>query len=113
MTLSVDAFRRGDNGEIIWLELPSDLAGTDQTRYRFYGGEKALNAGLVLFPSLRDSAPLVVSGEDLGSLEKEVRILQTLVAPAEAEYWEFRLNNILAAISEAQKHGVHGGVSIG
>jgi hypothetical protein len=113
MTLSVDAFRRDKNGEIVWLPLPSDLAGTDQTRYGFYGGEKAVNAGLVLLPTLRDSSPLMVSGMDLKILKQEVMILHSLLGSDEAEYWNFRLNNILAAIKEAEKYGAFGGVSIG
>jgi len=113
MTLSVDAFLRDKNGEIVWLPLPSDLAGTDQTRYNFYGGDKAVSAGLVLLPSLRDSAPLMVSGTDLKILKQEVQILRALLESDEIEYWNFRLNNILAAIEVAEAYGPLGGVSIG
>jgi hypothetical protein len=56
---------------------------------------------------------LEVGGTDLLVLRQEVNVLKAGLEGAEADYWNFRLNNILAAIAAAEPFGSKGHVSIG
>jgi len=109
VTLTVDAFKLDEDGGFVWLPLQSDLAGFNSARHNFYGSKAARDAGLTLLPSLREIVPLTVIGPDLELLRREVQILRTLVKTDQAEYWNFRLDNILLAIEEAEKHGPSSG----
>lgn len=112
MTLCVDAYTRDENGKAIALPLQSDLAGFESTRQTFYGGERAIAAGLVLLPTLANQSQVDVSGPELLILRKEVELLKAGLSVEEMAYWNFRLNNILAAIDAALPYGDKGFVSI-
>lgn len=118
MSLLVNAYRRNDAGEMVFLD-PDDgskeLAGFEVYRKTFYGGEAAQSLGLRLLPSLRET-DLYVEGEDLNKLQSEAQLvaqnIQLFVAEAgdNAEGLLPRIRNILDAIDRARKD--HGGVVI-
>ena len=112
MTLSVSAFICGPDGEREYISLPSELAGFENARTTFYGGDRAVQLGLKLLPQLRDTE-LTVCGPMLSELLAEVSILlEVLPDGEEGEYWRFRLNNIKVAIEHASAHGDAGCVWI-
>ena len=118
MSLLVNAFRRGDKGEMIFLD-PSDhsqeLAGFESFRTTFYGSQTARNFGLRLLPSLAE-ADLYVEGRELASLREEAELvlqninLFTDEAAADWEVLDLRIKNILGAIDRARQ--ANGGVVI-
>lgn len=120
MTLSVTAYRVTADEE--WIELDTgrpDLAGFESTRQTFYAGPEARRLGLILFPQMAET-DLNVWGNDLPQLKAEVLAMMALFQAEDPEpdegaaepYWQFRLDNILAAIEAASKYGPEGLVVI-
>lgn len=116
MSLLVNAFKRGESGEIVILEpnyQSEELAGPEGFRNTFYGGQTARNFGLRLLPVLTDK-DLYVEGADIDLLQAEVEVvLQNIEhfvgeAGAEAETLRFRMENIMSAIAKAR--AANGGV---
>lgn len=105
MSLSVYACKIGPDGtreDLVPAKPLNDLAGVESARWSFYGSADVRNLGLTLLPTLAHSN-LYVMGEELDMLEREVRILHAHInSAADAEYWSFRLNNILEALRLAK-----------
>jgi hypothetical protein len=118
MSLLVNAYTRGDGGEMVILE-PNDhseeLAGFEVFRKTFYGGQTARSLGLRLLPILAD-ADLYVEGRDLEILQAESKLVVQNIyrfveeAAAETERLRFYMQNILNAIARART--VNGGVVV-
>jgi hypothetical protein len=118
MTLLVNAYKRDEAGKMIFLD-PEDhaqeLAGVEVFRKTFYGGRAARSLGLRLFPFLAEG-DLYCEGDNLAALHLEADLISqniglfTEEAAADNEKLQFRINNILAAITRAQRAG--GGVVI-
>jgi hypothetical protein len=118
MSLLVNAYTRGDGGEMVILESndPSEeLAGFEVFRKTFYGGQTARSLGLRLLPVLAD-ADLYVEGRDLDVLQAEAELVLQNVdrfadeAAASPEMLRFRMQNILNAVARAQ--AANGGVVV-
>jgi len=118
MSLLVNAYTRGDGGEMVILE-PKDhseeLAGFEVFRKTFYGGQSARSLGLRLLPVLAD-ADLYVEGPDLDALQSEAEVVLQNIdhfvdeAGAEAETLRFRVQNIVNATVRART--ANGGVVV-
>lgn len=118
MSLIVNAYKRSDNGEMIFLD-PSDrsqeLAGFEVYRTTFYGGQTARSLGLQLLVTLAET-DLYVEGSELAALKDEAElvlhniVLFTDEAAADSECLAFRMRNIIDAIERAQQ--ANGGVVI-
>lgn len=103
MTLTVDVYIKMPNGKEEPLELLSNLAGFESTRYTFYGSEFAKAMGLKLFPTLAEGGFIELDGDALDELRRETLMLYEHVIGTEIEeYWTFRLNNIFNAIDAAR-----------
>ncbi|NHZ94334.1 hypothetical protein [Massilia sp. CCM 8734] len=113
MTLGIDAYYIDEHGKQVDLPLSSALGGVESTRYSFYAGEKAIAAGLVLFPLLATEMWIEARGAELAILKREAHVMLGLLEDKERAYWEFRLGNILEAIELATPYGENGIVSIG
>jgi hypothetical protein len=112
MTLSVDAYRRFPDGTEERIGPFSYLAGHESMRRRFYGSDLSHSLGLRLLPRLKDIYMIEVEGTELNDLRAEVEALLASVSGTEAaDYWDFRLSNILEAISIAKT--CNGVVTIG
>ncbi|WP_386825351.1 hypothetical protein [Lysobacter brunescens] len=91
------------NNDLERLELPSDLAGFESTRYTFYGSDFAKSMGLKLFPLLAEEYWFEFEGDELDELRREAVMLYEHVIETEVGgYWAFRINNILNAIDAAR-----------
>lgn len=105
MTLSVDVYIKGPDGEEQRLDLPSDLAGVESARRTFYGSEISRGLGLKWFPMLSGRYQLECEGNELHELRREAVLLFQYVHDNDEEeyrhYWSFRLNNIFNAIDAA------------
>jgi hypothetical protein len=113
MTLSVRAYYIDADGLEHDLPLPSDLAGVEDSRYSFYGSDRALTLGLAILPELREHAAVQVSGSQLEILRTEIAALRDSTAGRkDQEYWAFRLGNIDHAIEQAAQFGDAGWVEI-
>lgn len=117
MTLTVNAYSIDENGLPVDLEFPSDsndLAGTESSRKSFYASAIALKLDLKLLPMLASHACIKIEGSQLDELEAEVLLLINNLSQFNDDgYFEFRLKNILAAITLAKPYGPNGGVYIG
>ena len=110
MSLLVNAYTRGDGGEMVILE-PNDhseeLAGFEVFRKTFYGGQTARALGLRLLPVLAET-DLYAEGQDLDVLQAEAELVLHNVdrfiyeAEATAETLKFRVQNILNATMRAR-----------
>src|SRR5262249_53109324 len=110
MSLLVNAYTRGDGGEMVILE-PNDhseeLAGFEVFRKTFYGGQTARSLVLRLLPVLAD-ADLYVEAPELNDLQAEAEVMLQNIdrfvdeAGAEAEMLRFRVQNIVNAIVRAR-----------
>jgi len=121
MTLLVQPYRRGPNGELLSLDVtPSpphnELAGFEASRRELWGAPVMHRLGLRLLPSLAEQ-DLYVEGEQLDQLEAELEtILASIPKLASATHYgedfiRFRVGNIAEAVRLARAAG--GGVYIG
>ncbi|HEX8614427.1 MAG TPA: hypothetical protein VF800_24375 [Telluria sp.] len=113
MTLGIDASYIDEHGKEVALPLSSAIGGVESTRHSFYAGEKAIAAGLVLFPMLASDMLIDVRGAELATLKREAQVMLGLLEDNEKAYWQFRLGNILEAIELAMPYGEAGIVTIG
>ncbi|MEO1619661.1 MAG: hypothetical protein AAFU53_01370 [Cyanobacteria bacterium J06632_3] len=117
MTLSVYPYRRKANQEIEYLSVPpdySELAGTEATRWSFWGSPQVKALGVSLLPALTHQ-DIYAESHQLTQLKQEIETLQqqlsNICTIPEKEYWQIRLSNILTAIQIAKEHS--GGIYIG
>ncbi|MEL6488778.1 MAG: hypothetical protein AAFQ95_02350 [Cyanobacteria bacterium J06621_3] len=124
MTLSVYPYRRTANGDIEWLETPSDftdLAGLESTRQSFWGSDELKSLGMSLITTLANT-DIYAEGCELIRLEEEIKTVEdylfTLsesgsasITDKEITYRIERLSNVSAAIEVAKRY--QGGVYIG
>ena len=118
MSLLVNAYTRGPDGEMIIIE-PEDhsheLAGYESYRQQLYGSRAALALGLQLLPIL-DGGNVYAEGEDVERLRAEAVLALANVGLFEAETGasseslRARFANIITAASRAAAVG--GGVVI-
>jgi hypothetical protein len=118
MSLLVNVYTRDENGKMEFID-PEDsseeLAGFEAFRRTFYGGQTALSMGLQLLPQLAQT-DLYCEFAELEQLKEEANMIQknvgsfTREAGKDEECLQFRIKNILAAISRAERVG--GGVVI-
>lgn len=116
MTLSVKAYIRDRDGQVVYLPIPSSggnphLAGFESTRYTFYGSKEAKKLDLSILPLLAEQYGVHIEGKKLDQLKEEVETLLKNL-PVSDDYWPFRLNNILRAIEVAKAHAPDGCVVI-
>lgn len=92
----------GTRESLVPSEPHNDLAGFESGRRSFYGSDQVRALGLVFLPTLAHQ-DIYASDEDLAVLEYEARLLlESLHLLGDAEYWRFRLSNILEAVRLAK-----------
>ncbi len=97
MSLIVQAYRRGRDGEFTWLEVDfpfNTMAGPEAWRDAVWGSAEFQALGLELLPSLR-SGDIYAEEADLQKLGAEV---QQILAKTTDEGISFRTKNIQAAV---------------
>ena len=115
MSLCVDVFVLGQNGEVVVLEVPdgySDLAGFERWRTTVWGSPAVRALGARFFPVL-DGSDLQVDREDVPAFLEECALLRanlSVVAPAAEHLVGVRLHNMERAAHRAQEVG--GGVLV-
>jgi len=120
MSLRVNVFTRGPDGEMLLVDLDpvdrhKELAGFESYRRRLYGSPAARTLGLQILPTL-DGGDVCVEGAELERLRAEAELalanvdLFVVEADATAEDLRPRFDNIIAAARRAASMG--GGVVI-
>ncbi|MEU4689101.1 hypothetical protein [Actinoplanes sp. NPDC023714] len=118
MSLAVDVWTVGDDGESHVLDVPpgvSDLAGFESCRTGLWGSPAVRSLGAVFLPRLAHG-DLWVANEDVAAFAAECDLVRAHSAalaeatPYDDDYIRARLTNILAAASRATRLG--GGVVV-